>query len=128
MSTIVNSRLAASAGAVRWLSLALVTVLVSGCTMAKPVVSDKSTDSDFVITNGEMDYAIAVSVNVTNQGEAGTVLVTANLRSNEGDWERQEKISLDAGERRRIVFRFPEPTAAVDKASATVSAIAIPTF
>mgnify|MGYP007077470571 CR=1 FL=1 len=62
------------------------------------------------LVRGEADYGIKVSFEVTNSGEAGIITVGPWLSTSEGEWDRKQKVTFDAGETRSFSYLFHEPT------------------
>lgn len=75
-----------------------------------PVFTNDKAVEDTWIVDGEFDYGVKVSFDVTNTGEAGLVEVAVTLTSSEGNWTRKEKSYFEKGETKNLFGVFTEPT------------------
>ena len=87
--------------------------MVVGCSLTpKPhgKVSNISRQQHPELINGELDWGSEVAFDLTNEGDPGIIHVTVTLSSSEGQWNRTQDISLEAGQSKHLTYFFQEPT------------------
>jgi len=102
----------------------LLFILIShvACSEAKGVVSNVRIEHDAVLdSQGQPDYAVAVSFTVENVGKDGVLMVSPTLSSSEGEWSRTQNLQFEAGESRDLKYLFSEPTLSAGNLEARVS-------
>lgn len=78
----------------------------------KPKITNGAAAPQARVIDGGPDAGYIVSADIANEGSAGAVRVSITLRCSEGEWQRHEDISLEAGDSQRVAIFFPEPTIA----------------
>ena len=84
----------------------------AGCEFAHPrgVVSEITRQEHPALVDAEMDWGSEVGFVLTNAGDRGMIHVAVTLSSSEGQWNRSQDLLLEAGQSRRLVYFFSEPT------------------
>lgn len=73
-------------------------------------VSNFEVTADFGVINDEPDAGYSISFTVKNVGENGVIKIIPKLSCSEGEWTREQTLTLNAGESRDLTYFFHEPT------------------
>lgn len=87
-------------------------VTLSGCFGPRLEVLSQQLKDTIVKTAGENDYAYRYRVRVRNKGAAGRVRAVAELYTSEGQFYREQIISLRPKQEAVLEFVFTEPSVA----------------
>lgn len=77
---------------------------------AEGQVSNFEVNSDFGIINDEPDAGYTITFTVKNIGKRGILTITPKLSCSEGEWTREQTLTLEAGASRNLSYFFHEPT------------------
>jgi hypothetical protein len=62
------------------------------------------------IVNNEPDYGIQVNFILRNEGKSGLINVRTWLTCSDGEWSREQRVTLDESESMSFTYFFHEPT------------------
>lgn len=82
----------------------------SSSSKAEGEISNFEVNSDFGIINDEPDAGFTVTFTLKNIGEKGVIEITPKLSCSEGEWTRNQSLTLNAGESKNLTYFFHEPT------------------
>lgn len=92
----------------------LVAITASGCFGPRLEVLSQQLEGTVVKTEGEDDYAYQYRVRVRNKGRAGKVRAIGELHTSEGQFYREQIVSVKPEQDMMLEFIFTEPSLGMD--------------
>jgi len=102
----------------RLITLAAAAVLLAalpGCfSRAKGKASGLTCKAGLGVMDDKPDAGVNLKVTVTNVGEAGSIKISPEISTSEGEWSRSQSLQFGKGEVKNLTYFFHEPTINVD--------------
>lgn len=84
--------------------------LLTSCSPARGKLVTSKAKHDVIITSAGLDYGVTVIATIKNVGKAGSLAISPEISTSEGEWERTQHIHFDANETKTLSWFFAEPT------------------
>ncbi|MCA1619529.1 MAG: hypothetical protein LC795_09520 [Acidobacteria bacterium] len=85
-------------------------VLLTGCSPAEGKLVQVKAKHDVQITSEGPDYGVTVTATIKNVGEAGSLMISPEISTSEGEWDRTQHLHFAANETKTLTWFFPEPS------------------
>lgn len=93
----------------------------SNSSRAKCELVGLDTKDSVAVTNGEFDASYVIKATVKNVGKGGDITIRAELSTSEGNFSREQTLTVEEGETRNLSYEFPEPTVNVSNVQGRIS-------
>ena len=95
--------------------------LLTGCSAARGKIVQAKARPDVQITSEGPDYGVTVTATIKNVGRAGSLMISPEISTSEGEWDRTQHLHFAANETKTLTWFFPEPTINADNIQFEVS-------
>jgi hypothetical protein len=85
-------------------------VLLTGCNGQRGELLGVKAKHDVRITSEGPDYGVTVTATIKNVGRAGSLMISPEISTSEGEWDRTQHLHFAANETKTLSWFFPEPT------------------
>jgi hypothetical protein len=84
--------------------------LLAGCSPARGKLVQANAKHDLILTSEGPDYGVTVTATIKNVGKAGSLAISPEISTSEGEWDRTQHLHFAANETKTLTWFFPEPT------------------
>jgi hypothetical protein len=84
--------------------------LLTSCSSARGKLVASKAKHDVIFTSDGLDYGVTVTATIKNVGKDGSLAISPEISTSEGEWERTQHIHFAANETKTLSWFFAEPT------------------